>query len=195
MIGGASTKAGRSGAGGGVGDGLDTKGIHGLTSPPLFRESQRFKQWFFYVPVIIVTVIVWWQFIQQIALDRPVGEEPLPDWLAWVLTIVFGLGFPAFTALVRMITEVRPGELSVRLYPFRPVRIGVAEIESAETRQYSAMREYGGWGVRLSRSSGRAYNASGDQGVQLVMTDGRRILIGTQQPEQLLGALRAAGVE
>lgn len=164
-------------------------------APPVFREVQRFKQWFFYVPVAIVTGIVWWQFIQQVVMGRPVGEQPIPDWLAWVLTAIFGLGFPAFAATVRLITEVRPGQLSVRLYPFRPAVIVLARVANAECREYSPIREYGGWGVRVSRQSGKAYNASGNRGVQLVMIDGQRILIGTQVPEQLLSALRMAGVE
>lgn len=163
--------------------------------PPLFHEVQRFRQWFFYLPVAIVTGVVWWQFIQQIVLGRPVGDEPIPNWLAWALTMVFGLGFPAFTAVVRMITEVRPGDLSVRLFPFRAASIPVAEIASAVSREYSPMREYGGWGIRMSRGHGRAYNAAGNQGVQLVLKSGDRILIGTQQPEQLLAALRTAGVD
>ncbi|MCE5252662.1 MAG: DUF6141 family protein [Actinomycetia bacterium] len=169
-------------------------GDAGPSPVPLFREAQRFRQWFFYVPVAIVTAVVWWQFIQQIGLGRPVGEEPLPDWLAWTLTIIFGLGFPAFAALVRLITEVTPGELSIRLYPFRATRIPLVEVGHAECREYSPMREYGGWGIRVGRLSGRAYNASGNQGVQLIMRDGRRILVGSQRPEQLLAALRAAGL-
>ena len=173
---------------GGLGDGVTG------AMPPLFREVQRFKQWFFYVPIAIVTGIVWWQFVQQILFGRPVGDNPAPDWLAWVLTIVFGLGFPLFAVTVRMVTEVRPGELSVRLYPFRPAVIALTQVASAEWREYSPMREYGGWGIRVGRHSGKAYNASGNQGVQLVLKDGRRVLIGTQSPEQLLSALRTAGV-
>jgi hypothetical protein len=162
-------------------------------TPALFREVQRFRQWFLYVPIAVVTGVVWWEFIQQIVLGRTVGDEPIPDWMAWALTIVFGLGFPAFAAMVRLVTEVRPGELVVRLFPFRAKRIPTAEIASAETREYSPMREYGGWGVRVSRGSGRAYNAAGTQGVQLVLADGSRVMIGSQQPEQLLAAIRAAG--
>jgi hypothetical protein len=169
-------------------------GYAGPATPPLFREVQRFRQWFFYLPILIVTGVVWWQFIQQVIMGRPVGEEPIPNWLAWVLTMVFGLGLPAFAAVVRLITEVRAGGLSVRLFPFRAVSIPVMGIANAESREYSPMREYGGWGIRISRSSGRAYNAFGNQGVQLVLKDGARILIGTQQPEQLLAALRTAGL-
>jgi hypothetical protein len=203
-----SSGDGRRGGAGSAGAGRPLAGLGGGSQPglgggvgaagqvpSLFREAQRFKHWVFYVPVAIVTGVIWWQFIQQIVVGRPVGEEPLPDWLAWALTMVFGLGFPAFAALVRLITEVRPGELSVRLYPFRPALIRLAEVESAESREYSALREYGGYGVRWSRFSGKAYNASGAQGVQLVMKDGQRILIGTQEPERLLAALRTAGVD
>ncbi len=166
----------------------------GRANPPLFREVQHFRQWFFYVPILIVTVVVWWQFIQQVVLGHPVGESPIPNWLAWGLTLVFGLGFPAFAAIVRMITEVRPGELLVRLFPFRATVIAVSDIAGMESREYSAMMEYGGWGIRVSRVHGKAYNASGNRGVQLVMRDGRRILIGTQEAERLLDALLAAGV-
>ena len=64
-------------------------------APPLFREVQRFRQWIFWVAdhdshgghVVAVR-----------RADRPgnpQGSEPIPEWLAWVLAIVFGLGSPA----------------------------------------------------------------------------------------------------
>jgi Family of unknown function (DUF6141) len=163
-------------------------------TPPLFREVQRFRQWFFWVPILVVTGIIWWQFGQQVLLGHPQGSRPVPDPVAWILTLVFGLGFPAFALVVRMITEVRPGSLSVRLAPLGSKRIPVRGIQSAQAREYSPMREFGGWGIRVSKD-GRAYNAHGTVGVQLVLTDGSHILIGTQQPEELLAALRAAGAD
>lgn len=163
-------------------------------TPPLFREIQRFRQWFFWVPILVVTGVVWWQFVQQVILDHPQGTQPIPDWVAWILAIVFGLGFPAFALVVRLITEVRPGLLSVRLVPFGSKRIPMRGIKSAQAREYSPMREFGGWGIRISRD-GRAYNAYGKTGVQLVLTDESRMLIGTQQPEELLAALRVAGAD
>jgi len=57
------------------------------------------------------------------------------------------------------------------------------------------MREFGGWGIRTSGDGGRAYNAYGNMGVQLVLTDGKRVLVGTQRAEELLAALRLAGAE
>jgi hypothetical protein len=163
--------------------------------PPLFREVQRFHHWFFWLPIIVVVGVIWWQFIQQVIVGRPPGTEPIADWAAWVLTLVFGIGFPVFAAVVRLVTEVSPGRLSVRLVPFSGRVVATDDIETAYAREYSPMREFGGWGVRLGADGGRAYNAHGKEGVQLVLKDGRHILVGTQRADELIGALRSAGAK
>lgn len=168
----------------------------GVSGPaaPLYVETQRYKSWIFWVPVVGVTVATWWQFVEQVVLGRPQGTEPIPDWLAWVFLILFGVGLPIFASLVRLVTEVRPGVLSVRLAPFRGPSIPTEKIVTAEVRRYSPIKEYGGWGVRVGRAgAGRAYNAYGDEGVQLALEDGRRVLIGSQRSGELLQAIRTAG--
>jgi hypothetical protein len=165
----------------------------GDAPPIVFEEVQRFRQWFFWVPVAIVTGVVWWLFGEQIIFGHPQGQQPIPDWTAWVLGIIFGLGFPAFAATVRLVTEVTADTLIVRLAPFRAKAIPLRTIDTAMEREYSAMREFGGWGVRVSRY-GKAYNARGDKGVQLILKDDSHILIGTQRSEELASALRQGGV-
>lgn len=167
----------------------------GQTAAPLFREAQRFRMWMFWLPIAIVTFVVWWQFTEQIIRSNPQGSQPIPDWAAWALAIVFGLGFPAFALVVRIFTEVHmhPSRLIIRLYPFHTARIDLADIENAEVRDYSAMREFGGWGIRTGRS-GKCYSAYGTQGVQLWLKGDRRILIGSQKADELAAALRVAGV-
>jgi hypothetical protein len=163
---------------------------------PIYREVQQFfRQWIFLLPVAAVTVIVWYEFVQQVVLGQPQGDQPIPDSLAWALTIVFGLGFPALGVAIRLVTEVRQNELMVRLYPFRRVQIPMEMISQAVVRQYSPIRDYGGWGIRVSRHNGRAYNAYGNEGVQLVLANGALILVGTQKPQELVAALHAAGFE
>jgi hypothetical protein len=169
-----------------------TGGASDPSTPPLFREVQRFRQWFFWIPVLVVTGIIWRQFAEQVVLGRVQGNDPIPTWVAWVLVIAFGLGLPVFALVVRLVTEVRPGSLSVRLIPFRAKRVLVQEMRCAGVRRYSPLREFGGWGIRIGRD-GRAYSAYGNQGVQLTLAGGSRILIGTQRPEELLAALRLAG--
>ncbi|MCS6775528.1 MAG: DUF6141 family protein [Chloroherpetonaceae bacterium] len=92
---------------------------------------------------------------------------------------------------MRLITEVRDDGLYVRLLPFGFRRIPFEDITSATVRRYRPLLEYGGWGIRYGRE-GMAYNASGNRGVQLVLHSGQRILIGSQQPEELLIAIEHA---
>lgn len=58
------------------------------------------------------------------------------------------------------------------------------EIETAEMREYKPLVEYGGWGYRIG-PAGKAYNAQGNEGVQLTLKDGKRVLIGSQRATEL----------
>jgi hypothetical protein len=64
----------------------------------------------------------------------------------------------------------------------------LTELSKYEIRTYQPIREYGGWGIRYG-SSGKAYNISGNTGMQLELKDGTRILLGTQKPEEFLKAV------
>lgn len=68
--------------------------------------------------------------------------------------------------------------------------IRFSDIASAAARQYKPIMEYGGWGFRIG-PSGKAYNAQGDEGVQLVLKDGGRVLIGSQRAHELAGVIAA----
>ena len=54
------------------------------------------------------------------------------------------------------------------------------------------MMEYGGYGMRSgSRKYGKAYNVSGKTGLQLYLSNGKKLLIGTQNPRQAQKAMEA----
>lgn len=48
-----------------------------------------------------------------------------------------------------------------------------------------------GWGIRRT-PTGRLYNVSGIDAVEIVLRDGSQLRIGTDQPAQLVAAIRAA---
>lgn len=159
----------------------------------LFREVQHFRLWFVVLVLAAVVGLQWWAFIQQIILGRPFGNNPGSDALVWVFWVVFGILFPIGFALLRLETRVEPGLLRVRLVPFGGVHIPLGEIVQAEVVTYRPVRDFGGWGLRWS-AKGRALNAYGSRGVQLVLADGKRILVGSQRPEELVSALTTAGM-
>lgn len=158
----------------------------------LYREVQRPRMWWAWLAIILPPALAWWAFVQQVVLGEPWGDEPAPDAVVWALFLGLGLAWPAlFLFWLRLITEVTAEEVRVRLVPFHFgwVRFPVGEIASAEARRYRAVREYLGWGIRWG-PSGRAYNLNGNEGVQLVLNSGRRVLIGSERAEELEAAIR-----
>jgi len=115
--------------------------------------------------------------------------------LALVSVVSFGLlGFS------KLHTELAADGVRVRFAPmqsewrFTPW----AQVQRAYVRTYAPMREYGGWGMRTFGGESEAYNAWGNQGLQLILANGERLLIGTQQPaaiQRILSDLRIRGVQ
>ena len=70
----------------------------------------------------------------------------------------------------------------------------MGELTKSFVRQYSPLTEYGGWGLRLGLfGKGTAYNVSGNKGLQLEFTDKKKLLIGTNKPDELSETLNKIG--
>jgi hypothetical protein len=80
----------------------------------------------------------------------------------------------------------------VRFFPlqFHSHKISYGDIKSYEIRSYSALKEYGGYGIRYG-TKGKAYNVYGNRGIQIEFQDGKCLLIGSQRPEELMQALES----
>ena len=98
----------------------------------LFREEQRFTQWWLWVLVILPAGLAWWPFVQQVIGGQPVGQHPAPYWLVWVIWLVIGIGLPLLFGRVSMVVEVFDDAVLVRYRPFARRTITLAEIERAE---------------------------------------------------------------
>ena len=155
-----------------------------------FREEQRMLDSRVLRPVILlVTLVVWWGFIEQVVLGRPWGTNPGPDWVLWLILPVFGIGFPLFFMRLRLIVEVRNGYLDIRFAPLARRKISFSEIERAEPRTYRPIAEYGGWGMKGWSRRKMAYSVSGNQGVDVHLRDGNSVMIGSRDPKKLARAL------
>ncbi len=159
----------------------------------LFREVQRFRQFWLWVVVIFLMGLSWLSFIQQIISRVPFGTRPAPDLIVIGIWIIFGCAFPVLLYTAGLKTEVRRDGIYIRFIPFhRQFRtMPFDAIQSYEARTYRPLREYGGWGIRYG-AEGKAYNVRGNRGVQLVLLSGRKILLGSQNPEELVFAIDSA---
>jgi len=62
----------------------------------------------------------------------------------------------------------------------------------SEVRRYRPLAEYDGWGIRWGLHKKRAYIMSGDMGVELELSDGERLLVGSKRPDELANAITTA---
>lgn len=162
-----------------------------------FREVQRFRQAWLWLLLVLMAVCVAAPFgygiFKQFLLGEPWGDRAMSDTglaVAATVATLFVAGLTYLFYKLEMITEVRDDSLYVRFFPFVKQEIPFDTIKSCEVRVYRPIREYGGWGIRYGWK-GRAYNVSGNVGVQLELTDGKRLLVGSQQSEQLAHAIRS----
>ncbi|GAB3725152.1 hypothetical protein GCM10027594_06420 [Hymenobacter agri] len=148
----------------------------------LFQERQVFiRRWWplLLVPVVVVAALLW------LLPAKPFHA----DWSAGVAGIAVALGVGLLLTL-RLETRLDAAGAHYRLFPLQwrwQVRPW-PEIAQANVRTYDPLGEYGGWGLKGTRRN-RAYSISGDQGLQLVLRDGTRLLLGTQRPAEITQAL------
>jgi hypothetical protein len=167
-----------------------------IDTPLPFREVQRFRQKWLQFAVVAVSLCLIIPFgygmIWQFVLGHPWGSRPMSDTgLAIVgpLVILMGIGLPLLFHKMKLITEVREDGVYINFVLLSRQTLRFEEIVSCAVRTYRPLREYGGWGVRYGRT-GKAYNVSGNRGVQLKLSSGKGLLIGSQRAEELAQAIQ-----
>ena len=158
-----------------------------------YREVQHFRQPWLWLLVAGIFGVSVWSFVQQIVLGRPFGQNPAPDTVIMIIGMVFGLAFPLLFLVANLTIEVRSDGLYYRFLPFHWSfhRISADTLAKYEVQTYSPIRDYGGWGIRYGRG-GKVYNVSGNRGVMLVLSDGQKLLMGSQKPDDLADAIGLA---
>jgi hypothetical protein len=170
-----------------------SSGAHASGPTTYFAEKQHFNQLWLWALVGGMAALFWYGAYRQLVQGESWGTNPagnLSLFLAWLLA---GVALPALFAFGHLRTEVREDGIAVRFVPFH-LRRRVwpwDRIEEVRPRQYSPLREFGGWGIRIG-PSGWAYNVSGDRGIEVTFRLGHRILIGTQEPEAFMRAVERA---
>jgi len=158
----------------------------------LYREVQRLRQLWIYAVVLAVFAIWLWQAVQQLVMGVPFGTNPAPDAVV-VLMGIIPVGILALLLAMRLETVVDKSGIYFRMWPFhrKPMVIRPEDIVKWEVRQYRPIRDYGGWGIRYGwGKNGTAYSMSGKMGAIFDLKSGRRVLIGTRNPEELMSVLK-----
>ncbi len=151
----------------------------------LFKETQRFNQWWLWLILLGVGVIPIYGIYHQIILQQPFGEHPMPD-TALITFAVFMLIFIIFFRLMQLKTTITNEHIEMHFQPFSKKRIPWNNVKSAEVIDYGFV---GGWGIRIGTKYGTVYNIRGHQGLYIQLKNGRRFVIGTQKSEAMKKAI------
>ncbi|MCD4695154.1 MAG: hypothetical protein K8S16_02850 [Bacteroidales bacterium] len=112
-----------------------------------------------------------------------------------ILGVAFFVMMVGLTILfykMKLITQIKANGIYIKYPPMinKERLISKAKIKSYEIRKYHPSREYGGHGVKKGhRKAGRAYTVSGRIGLQLHLTNGEKVLIGTHRKEAIKYAM------
>jgi hypothetical protein len=159
----------------------------------LFAEKQKFTQWWIWLILLVPTALTGYGVVRQVILGQPFGDKPASN-----LELIAVFGFTLLLTLsflsLRLETVIKQDGIYVKFFPFHGSfrHYPWEQINQSFVRQYNPILEYGGWGLR-GFGKNRAFNVSGNQGLQLELEGNKRILIGTQKPEEITEILKKFG--
>ena len=151
-------------------------------TPPIFNETQRFRQIWIWVILLGVTALALGTMVNQLLNDPQtrLGELIIP---VGVLFFVNGLFFS-----MRLTTRLDEYSLTFTYFPFLRKKVyPLSELVSMELIAYNGLLEYGGWGIKWNGDCW-SYTTGGTHGI-LVKTKDKKFLLGTQNPEKAREAI------
>ena len=156
-----------------------------MNNTVLYSENQRFKQLWLWGFMIILNGIFIVSAYQQLYRGIPFGNKPMSD--EGIIIGLFSCMLIATIFLVfKLKTTITKEHIQVQFFPFhlKPRTYLWTDIKQASVRKYRPIMEYGGWGIRGFKSN-RAYNVSGKIGLQLEFKNGDKLLVGTQNGQEV----------
>ena len=159
-------------------------------APVLFQEEQAFRQRHARLALATPPAAILFVTLRQLVWHRPWGSPPVSNGDLVFLSILLVAVYVRLIT-VRLVTRLRPSEIAIGLRGlWRRRRIPLEQVRAAKEVQYDPIRDFGGYGFRSGRR-GQAYIARGTLGVELELLDGRKVLIGSQDPARLAKQIAA----
>lgn len=154
----------------------------------VYEETQGYKKlmWLLIpMPITLLMIFTFW-----IAEEDPAEKTEI----LYALLLVVGVELLVLLLFLNMklVTRIDKEGVTFHYRPFlKPRNYSWKEIKTAVVRKYNPIGEYGGWGLRAGwKKKNKAFNVWGNKGLQLELSDGTRILIGTQQQQDMVLFLR-----
>lgn len=146
----------------------------------LFKEKQKFTQWWIWAILIGLGILAGYGIFKQIFIGELFGDNPMSN-SGLILFALFILGVICFVWYVSLTTEINDDEIKIRFTPFFSKEFRWNEIKSAKIINYGFV----GYGIRVGSEQGTVYNVKGNKGLAIELNSGEKIVIGTQKETEL----------
>ncbi len=147
----------------------------------LFKETQRFSQWWLWLILIGIAIIPIYAIIVRMIDGNPFMHDLKRDLTLIILSqIIFILIY--FFARLKLITIIDKNEIRIIYKPFVKKVIRWSDVQTAKIINY---RFVGSWGVGTRTKHGPIYNTNGKTGLSITTKSGNRFVVGTQKENEL----------
>lgn len=150
----------------------------------VFSENQRMVDSTFNKIILALVFILLCKTIYNVFLTEINGVSIFSIVVLSLVLVLF--------LVFKLRTSISSENIQVKISPFSLYNqtINWNEIKKYEVVEYSALKEYGGWGYRRNKS-GIALNPSGNKGFKIYFKNGKQLLIGTKKSEELKEFLKS----
>ncbi|MFD2516701.1 hypothetical protein [Salinimicrobium flavum] len=145
----------------------------------IFREKQFINRWWLFMFILAVLLI-----IVGTAYYATLDAKENTQLLVSIISIAIALPIVAGLLYLRLETRIDREGITTWFKPFGFTKkhFEWKNIKECHVRQYNSVKEFGGWGLRGLGSKSKAYEVSGNKGIQIITNDDEKFLIGTQRP-------------
>jgi hypothetical protein len=116
--------------------------------------------------------------------------------IVWNFYLFMAIGILLFLPYGGQRVLVKREDITVRwgIVGIKVLHLKMDDITDVELHCYAALRDFGGYGIRFNTQM-TAYILGGNTGVKITTVNGKKYLVGSDQPERLLAVLRAVSAK
>lgn len=147
-----------------------------------FKETQRFDQWWLRILFFVILIV---------ALSPLFSEDIWPDNQVEIISVIISVVliiaiFLIIYLLFKLTVIIDKTGVQYKFFPFhiKYRTLSWDKISAIDIVTYNPIKDFGGWGYRLTLRKKKALSVKGKIGIQIVLQDGNTLLLGTQRPKK-----------
>lgn len=148
-----------------------------MNSSKEFTEKQYFRQWWIWTLLLGILGVLFYELAIENAWDSKI------TWLVIIPIVLFFSWFFSLHLQTKIDEKGIYATFHMLFYKYQKVFLW-EEVKEVSIVKYNPILDCGGWGIKWYKN-GLALNVSGNIGIEVVLKNKKKYLIGTQQQVEL----------